>query len=111
MLDGRRGRCRVQPDRGRNHQGCTRDREQRPADLGSRSQGRCEGDHGDSKQGDRQLREEGGRKTRLGQAADRAYERVIAWSQRPGDQYSGARDRRSNDPQRACQSLHRPCPA
>jgi hypothetical protein len=106
MLDGRRGRCRVQPDRRRNQQGCTRDREQSPAGPGSRSQGHGEGDHGDSNQGDRQLREEGRRKTRLGQAADRADERVIAWSQPPGEQYSGGRNRRSSDPQSACQSLH-----
>jgi hypothetical protein len=107
MLDGRRGRCRVQPDRRRHQQACTCDREQSPTKARPRPERDREDDQRGSDDGDRQLRQIGGRKAGLGQAADRADKRVVAWSQPPGDQYSDGRNRRSPDPQRACQSFHR----
>lgn len=81
MLGGRDCGCRVQPDRSCSQHACTRDREQSPAATRPRSQRNRQTNQSDSYDGDRRLRQEGGRPTRLSEPADRAGERVITRSQ------------------------------
>lgn len=104
MLGGRGRRRRVKPYRRRNKEACARDRQQGPAAVRPRPKRDREGDQSDSNDRDRQLYDDGGCNTALREAAYREDERVITWSQRPGDQYRDCRSRRSRDSQRAGQS-------
>jgi hypothetical protein len=106
MLGGCDCGYRVQPDRRCNQHACTPDREQSPGATRPRSKCNRETNQSDPDHGDRRLRQEGSRTTRLGEAADRAGKRVITRSQQTRDRYGNGRSRWSHDSQRAGQSFH-----
>jgi hypothetical protein len=104
VLGGRGRRRRVKPYRRRNQKAYAGDRQQGPTGVRPRSGRDCKGDQSDSDDRDRQLYDEGIWSTPLGEAAYRADEGVITWSERPGDQHRDGRGRRSRDSKRAGQS-------
>jgi len=106
VLCGGGSRCRVQPDCRRDQQAGARDREQSPAGARPGPERDRESDQSESNDSDRHLNQKGGLEAGLGQPADRPSQRVIAWSQPPGEQHRDGGGGRRQHSQPAGQSFH-----